>query len=242
MNITIAGFGFVGKAHKELLKDTHNITIYDPEQGYTTFGTPDGIIVCVSTPPRPDGSCNIENVYDVIERSPDVPILIKSTISLEGWEMLVETFPNKKLSFSPEFLRANTAVEDLQNAKETYIGGGDIEFWKWVLQKPVREFDPRSLVLAKYFRNSFLATKVSFFNQMYDLCKAVDVDYESVRQAVTEDSRIGDSHSWVTEQRGFGGHCFPKDTTAIAKTGQRENVSLSLIKEAIEYNKRIRKD
>ena len=242
MNITIAGFGFVGKAHKELLKDTHNITIYDPEQGYTTFGTPDGIIVCVSTPPRPDGSCNIENVYDVIERSPDVPILIKSTISLEGWEMLVETFPNKKLSFSPEFLRANTAVEDLQNAKETYIGGGDIEFWKWVLQKPVREFDPRSLVLAKYFRNSFLATKVSFFNQMYDLCKAVDVDYESVRQAVTEDSRIGDSHSWVTEQRGFGGHCFPKDTTAIAKTGQRENVRLSLIKEAIEYNKRIRKD
>jgi UDPglucose 6-dehydrogenase len=77
---------------------------------------------------------------------------------------------------------------------------------------------------------------------MYDLCKAVDVDYESVRQAVTEDSRIGDSHSWVTEQRGFGGHCFPKDTTAITKTGQRENVSLSLIKEAIEYNKRIRKD
>ena len=241
MNITIAGYGFVGQAHKQLL-DYYDVTIYDPHKGYSDFGKPEGVIVCVSTPSRPDGSCDIENVYDVIERSPDVPILVKSTISLEGWEMLVETFPNKKLSFSPEFLRANTAVEDLQNAKETYIGGGDIEFWKWVLQKPVREFDPRSLVLAKYFRNSFLATKVSFFNQMYDLCKAVDVDYESVRQAVTEDSRIGDSHSWVTEQRGFGGHCFPKDTTAIAKTGQRENVSLSLIKEAIEYNNRIRKD
>ena len=241
MNITIAGYGFVGQAHKQLL-DYYDVTIYDPHKGYSDFGKPEGVIVCVSTPSRPDGSCDIENVYDVIERSPDVPILIKSTISLEGWEMLVETFPNKKLSFSPEFLRANTAVEDLQNAKETYIGGGDIEFWKWVLQKPVREFDPRSLVLAKYFRNSFLATKVSFFNQMYDLCKAVDVDYESVRQAVTEDTRIGDSHSWVTEQRGFGGHCFPKDTTAIAKTGQRENVSLSLIKEAIEYNNRIRKD
>lgn len=241
MNITIAGYGFVGQAHEQLL-DYYDVTIYDPHKGYSDFGKPEGVIVCVSTPPRPDGSCNIENVYDVIERSPDVPILIKSTISLEGWEMLVETFPNKKLSFSPEFLRANTAVEDLQNAKETYIGGGDIEFWKWVLQKPVREFDPRSLVLAKYFRNSFLATKVSFFNQMYDLCKAVDVDYESVRQAVTEDSRIGDSHSWVTEQRGFGGHCFPKDTTATIKTAQRENVNLSLIKEAIEYNSRIRKD
>lgn len=241
MKITIAGYGFVGQAHEQLL-DYCDVTIYDPHKGYSDFGKPEGVIVCVSTPSRADGSCDIENVYDVIQRSPNVPILIKSTISLEGWEMLVETFPNKKLSFSPEFLRANTAVEDLQNAKETYIGGGDIEFWKWVLQKPVREFDPRSLVLAKYFRNSFLATKVSFFNQMYDLCKAVDVDYESVRQAVTEDSRIGDSHSWVTEQRGFGGHCFPKDTTAIAKTGQRENVSLSLIKEAIEYNKRIRKD
>lgn len=239
MNITIAGYGFVGYAYEQLLNNNYAITVYDPAKGYTDFGNPECVIICVSTPSRQDGSCEMQNVFDVIERSPRVPILIKSTISLEGWDMLVDTFPNRKLSFSPEFLRANTAVEDLQNSKETFIGGGDTEFWKWVIQKPIREFDPKALILAKYFRNSFLATKVAFFNQIFDLCQETKVDYEAVRQAVTADSRIGESHSWVTQERGFGGHCFPKDTKAIIKTAERDNIDLSLIKEAVKYNSTI---
>jgi len=242
MKITIAGYGFVGQAHHELLKSKHNITIYDPYKDYNNFGSPEAVIICVSTPQHSDGSCHMDNVYDVIERAPDVPILIKSTISLEGWEMLVETFPNKNLSFSPEFLRANTAVEDLQNMKLMLIGGTSTCFWKDVFKVSIEIAEPEELILAKYARNSFLALKVAYFNQLYDLCDALDVEYSAVAHYTTMDPRIGDSHSFISEERGFGGHCFPKDTTAIIKTAQRENVNLSLIKEAIEYNSRIRKD
>jgi UDPglucose 6-dehydrogenase len=245
MKITIAGYGFVGKAHEAVLKDKHDITIVDP--GYPEYSRPipkdtDAVIVCVSTPQRPDGSCHMDNVYEVVEASPDVPILIKSTISVEGWKMLVDTFPTRMLNFSPEFLRAATAVEDLQNMDLMLIGGTSCTFWAKVFGVDVEVAEPEELILAKYARNSFLALKVAFFNQIYDLCDALDIEYAAVAHYTTMDSRIGDSHSFITEERGFGGHCFPKDTSALIKTAQRDNVELSILKEAVEYNRRIRKD
>jgi len=241
MNITIAGYGFVGQAHYELLKDKHNVTVYDPYKDYNDFGNPEAVIVCVSTPQREDGSCETTNVFEVIEQCPDVPILIKSTISIEGWDMLVDAFPNKMLNFSPEFLRASSAVQDLQDAELILIGGDSCTFWSRVLSKDIEIADPKELILAKYMRNSFLATKVAFFNQVYDLCNALGIEYEAVAHYTGMDPRITESHTQVTEERGFGGHCFPKDTSAIVKTGQRDNVDLSIIKEAIDYNNRIRK-
>ena len=242
MRILIAGYGMVGKAHHELLKEQHDIEIYDPALGYKHLKAPDAIIVCVSTPPRKDGACEMKNVFDVIETSPDVPILIKSTISVEGWDMLVDAFPNKSIAFSPEFLRAESAVEDLKNMDLMLIGGDDACFWWYdVFNVKVEIAEPRELILAKYARNSFLALKVAFFNQMYDLCDALDVEYSAVAHYTTMDERIGDSHTFITEERGFGGHCFPKDINALVKTAQRNNVELSILKETVEYNRRIRK-
>jgi len=245
MKITIAGYGFVGKAHREVLKDKHDITIVDP--AWPEYNKPipqdtDAVIVCVSTPRREDGSCHMDNVYEVIEASPDVPILIKSTISLEGWQMLKDTFPNAMLNFSPEFLRAATAVDDLATADYMLIGGNSINFWNKVFDVAIEICDVEALIIAKYARNSFLALKVAYFNQLYDLCKALDVDYEAVKQYTAMDTRIGDSHTSITAERGFGGHCFPKDIDALIRTAQRDNVELSILKEAVEYNKRIRKD
>lgn len=242
MEITIAGYGFVGKAHNEILKDKHDITIYDPALGYNDFGNPEAVIVCVSTPRREDGSCEMTNVYEVVERCPDVPILIKSTISLEGWQMLKDTFPNAMLNFSPEFLRAATAVDDLSTADYMLIGGNSINFWNTVFDVAIEICDVEALILAKYARNSFLALKVAYFNQLYDLCKALGVDYEAVKHYTTMDPRIGNSHTTVTDERGYGGHCFPKDVDAFIKTGQRNNIDLSILQEAVEYNKRIRND
>ena len=242
MRILIAGYGMVGKAHHELLKEQHDIEIYDPALGYKHLKAPDAVIVCVSTPPRKDGACEMKNVFDVIDASPNVPILIKSTISVEGWEMLKDAFPNKNIAFSPEFLRANTALEDLKNTTLMLIGGDDTCFWKDVFGVNIEIAEPQELILAKYARNSFLALKVAFFNQMYDLCNALDVEYSAVAHYTTMDERIGDSHSYITDERGFGGHCFTKDTNAIIKTAQRDNVELSILKEALEYNRRVRKD
>ena len=243
MKILIAGYGFVGRAHYEVLKFKHDVVINDPALGYTnSYDDVDAVIVCVATPPREDGSCHMDNVFDVIEKTPDVPILIKSTISVEGWQMLVDAFPNRMLNFSPEFLREASWLEDITNMDLMLIGGTNTCFWKDVFKVNIEIAEPEELILAKYARNSFLALKVAYFNQLYDLCDALDVEYSAVAHYTTMDERIGDSHTFISEERGFGGHCFPKDTNAIIKTAQRNNVELSILKEAVEYNRRIRKD
>ena len=240
MKITIAGFGFVGKAHRELLKKKHDVTIYDPAQGYKDFGTPDCVIICVSTP-TVDGECDMRNVEDVIRQTaPKRPILIKSTICIKGWDHIISETPEKEICFSPEFLRANTAVGDLKAQKEILMGGKGVDFWTNIFDCDIVVADPRALVIAKYFRNAFLATKVNFFNQIFDLCEKLNLNYEDVRKYVAQDSRIGDSHTMVTDERGFGGHCFPKDVQALLKTAEEQGIELSLIKEANEYNKKIK--
>ena len=101
--------------------------------------------------------------------------------------------------------------------------------------------DPEVLILTKYFRNAYLATKVAFFNQINDMAKRVDVDHAEVLMNVSDDPRIGKSNTYVNEDdRGFGGHCFPKDTTAIVHSAKKAGYNLSLISEAISYNKGIR--
>ena len=250
MNIAIAGYGFVGKAIEAYLHKTeHTTQIIDPKySNMSVLDTKcDGIIICVDTPANEDGSCDMSNVIDVLnDTHTEKPVLIKSTISIQGWERIKEIFPSHTISFSPEFIRADTAIEDMLNTKTIYIGGGHYYFWERALNRPdkvikIKHADPRELILAKYFRNSFLATKVTFFNQIYDLCEATNIDFSKVSTLITEDSRIGQSHTEVTTERGFGGYCFPKDTQAIIETGHKEGVDLSLIREAIRYNNKIRK-
>jgi len=222
MNITIAGYGFVGKSHVD-------------------------VIICVNTPQHPSGACNINNVYEVITDTPkDIPILIRSTISLEGWLYLKETFSERSLTYSPEFLRAETAERDFRNTQYMYYAGDDITFWEATFRKVFPKvisvhMQPEELILVKYFRNAFLATKVSFFNQVYDLCQAFGVNYKNVAAGVGQDLRIGASHTDVTSARGWGGHCFPKDTAALLHTAELEGVELSVMQEAINYNNKIRK-
>ena len=248
MKITIAGYGFVGKAHEVFLEAEHEVLVYDPPKGMNDFGTPEGVLICVATPQSEDGSCYMGHIYEVMELvSSEVPILIKSTISLEGWKKLKEKYPNHKLSFSPEFLRQKTAILDVVQATNVLIGGEGETFWQnvFVTCKPglsVLHFTPEELILNKYFRNSFLATKVAFFNQIYDLCEKLDIDYENVRKALIMDERISDSHTLITNERGFGGHCFPKDTSAILKSASNVGSNLSILQEAVDYNKKIRKD
>lgn len=242
MKIGIAGYGFVGRAHYEVLKFKHDVVINDPALDYTdSLDDVDAVIICVSTPQKQDGSCHIDNVYDVVERCPDVPILIKSTISVEGWRMLKDTFPNKMLNFSPEFLREATWLDDIKNMKLMLIGGTSCTFWSNVFDVDIEIAEPEELILTKYARNSFLALKVSFFNQIYDLCEALDIKYEAVAHYTGMDSRITQSHTQVTKQRGFGGHCFPKDTSAFLNTANKVDIDLSILQNAVDYNKKVRR-
>jgi len=248
MKIGIAGYGFVGQAHEGVLKDYHDIIISDPaKKMYGDLRQADAIIVCVSTPKGSHGGCHMDNVYEVIEGLPDVPILIKSTISIEGWDMLKHVFPNKPLTFSPEFLRAETALEDFRKNDTILLGGGDTNFWADIFITAMGQINisvakPKELILAKYARNSFLALKVAYFNQINDLCKSLGVDYEQVRQYTIIDNRIGESHTTITDERGFGGHCFPKDTKAFTVTADKTKANLTILEQAINYNNEVRKD
>jgi UDPglucose 6-dehydrogenase len=156
-------------------------------------------------------------------------------------------YPTHTIAFSPEFLRAASAIEDFANTGNLYIGGDATDFWKNIFVTAFRglidiqtQFSPEELILNKYFENSFLATKVAFFNQIYDLCKAANINYDNVSYLVGSDYRIGHSHTVVTNDRGFGGHCFPKDTSAILHTADSLGVNLSILREAVSYNKTIR--
>lgn len=248
MKIQIHGYGYVGQAHADLIETSgHECFIYDPALDFNDLEEhPHGMIVAVSTPEGSEGECDMSNVYEAIERSPGgIPILIKSTISLEGWRLIQRAYPNEPISFSPEYLRAQHAIEDFRKQKLIRIGGTGVDFWKGILSSQgasVIEGDPEALIFAKYFRNSFLATKVAFFNQMYDLCQEANVPFHLARNYVIEDERIGSSHSIVMppSMRGFGGHCLPKDTSAIVASGHQNHYDLSIIREAIRYNESLK--
>mgnify|MGYP003328997738 CR=1 FL=1 len=107
---------------------------------------------------------------------------------------------------------------------------------------PTFKTDLITASLIKYTINSWLATKVTFFNQIYDLCEATGIDYKNVKQGIAMDTRIGNSHTDVNTSRGYGGHCFPKDVQAILETAKANNVNLSLIKQSQQYNNTVRKE
>ena len=248
MNLVIAGYGFVGKAHETVLKRSFNVSIVDPKindlKVYDIDA--DGLIICVATPKRSDGACDIQHVIEVLNDTHyNIPVLIKSTISLEGWDEIRSQFPRHRITFSPEYLRAATAEIDFINTSKLEFGGDSTKFWFKIMRTAFPNLkytthDPRALILNKYARNSFLATKVSWFNQLYDICEAYGVDYTEVSDIVTDDNRIGISHTDVTSVRGFGGHCFPKDTSALLYTAEQKDIDLSVLKEAVEYNNKIR--
>ena len=246
MKIGIAGYGYVGQAHELILKDHHDIIISDPAKGhYGDLSHADAIIICVSTPSNANGYCDVNNVRDVIDAGPDVPYLIKSTMSCEGWKLITDCCKNKDLTYSPEFLRAKHWQQDAIQQKHLYLGGSSTQFWSDILLNAlgnvnVSVFDAQELIAAKQLRNSFLALKVTYFNQVFDFCNAQNIDFESVRKIITDDDRINESHSFVTDERGFGGHCFPKDTLATLRSSQVAGAEMSLLHEAIEYNNKVK--
>ena len=246
MNLSLIGYGFVGQAVHEVLKDHYDVKIIDPKYNDNVIlNDSDGYIVCVPTPGGMLQACDMSIVDTVIKACPeDKPILIKSTIRLEGDEDLKKY--NKRITFSPEFLTAANANEDFKKQNRMLFGGADTDFWYdiFILAKG---FQPvygtiEQLIMAKYLRNSFLATKVAFFNEVYDFCKATDIDYEKVAELVGMDERITRSHMKVPGpdgQRGFGGACFPKDTNALLHTFLKYNKPFTILREVVESNERI---
>lgn len=245
-NLLIVGFGIVGQAVYAGLKDSNNIDIIDiePNDNIEKYHY-DGIILCLPTPQGPTGECDdmlVEQYIRVIRKNaPHVPILIKSTISVELVELLQD---DKALTFNPEFLTENDSTEEFQNQSFIIFGGHQCRYWYEIFQQSgiwmgsVKFTDMKTAAYAKYTINSFLATKVIFFNELQSMFG--EDGFDELTQIVSMDDRIGKSHMMVPgpdRQYGFGGMCFPKDTSAFAKSGKGK---LTLLEKVREINERIR--
>jgi UDPglucose 6-dehydrogenase len=176
--------------------------------------------------------------------------VIKSTVPIGTTELLSRKRGDLRIVHNPEFLTAVNSVEDFQNAQRHIIGGSQEschqlkDFYNKIFPyTPVQIVKSKESETIKYFANSFLASKVALFNVLYDICDHFGLDYESVRDGVCSDQRIGDSHSKVPGPdglRGFGGYCFPKDINALIHTLRHESIDPSVFSTIWTYNRRVR--
>ena len=254
--IGIIGVGFVGSAIKASY-DYSNIALLDndPSKGYTAtydeLKKCEGIFICVPSPQNADGSCNSSILENVLSNLKDYTgvIISKVTATPDVYERLQEQYSN--LVYIPEFLTAVNAVSDYANENWAIVGGSILAYQNEA-SKIIRYTKPDVQVeycsigeaaLVKYTINSFLATKVTFMNELADIATANEYNWELIRQLINYDSRIGKSHTQVPGPDGyygFGGMCFPKDTSALLHYAETLNVTLNVLKEAVKKNTLLR--
>jgi len=242
MEIGIVGQGYVGTAIKVGFEPHYNyIHTYD-KFDISKSTVPnlkdlvdkcEVIFVCVPTPMRKDGTCYTGIVEEVIKEidynvdtDKDKPIVvIKSTIPPGTTDKFNKSYSNVIVIFNPEFLTEENFLEDFKNQKRIILGGNRIGtnklrqiYSKVFPQATIVKTGSKTAEMTKYFINNFLATKVSFANEMYKVCEQIDIDYDKVVEYATYDERLGKSH-WAVPgpdgDYGYGGHCLPKDLSAI---------------------------
>lgn len=250
--IGIVGLGFVGGAIRDAMENCNLILVdKDPQKGKNTMSDLfdcDGVFVCVPTPFGEDGKCDTSILEYVLHQLRDYQgvIISKCTAPPLVYKELNTRYLN--LVHSPEFLTAANARRDYLNGTFAFIGG-KIKAYRDLAEKLIKIGQPGLKIihhcsieeasLAKYTINSFLATKVTFMNEIYQLAQAVGADYTTIAEMVMSDSRIGQSHMRVPGPDcsfGFGGMCFPKDTSALLKYAEELNVQLNVLDAAVKKN------
>lgn len=252
MKIGIIGYGHVGMAMHKLFADA---IIYDKFKNINSIddiNSCDVAFVCVPTPSNTDESCDTSIVESVIMECEASLIIIRSTVTVGFTTEMVKKY-NKRIVFQPEYYGETVAhpFADLANQNWLCFGGEEesvnmaIDVYKTVVNSSVYIYQGTSeeMELAKYLENSFLATKVIFFNEFHELCNKMNINFNKVREFVTADPRIGRSHTFVYKDNpGFGGSCLPKGTNAITKQANDLGVSMDVLKAVISKNKKIRND
>jgi UDPglucose 6-dehydrogenase len=246
LKIGIVGLGVVGQSMKKLFSPKFEILGYDKflELQSNTKDAINGcdlVFISVSTPTGDDGySCDISAVEECVSWI-TAPACIRSTVTPGTTLRLSARYP--RLAFCPEHLR-ETTWDKFEN-DFVIVGGAPsvcrlvIRAFQMVLGANTKYMttDPTTAELSKYMLNCYLATKVAFCNQFQDIARNYGVDYNELRELWLLDKRIGRSHTMVTEERGFGGKCLPKDLRAIIS----ENPEANILKAANDYNDSIKK-
>lgn len=206
----------------------------------------DIVLVTVGTPPAPDGSADLTQVTpvlnEVLQLLPAPCVVLKSTVPPGTSAMLAETYPRlrERFAYNPEFLNQGSALEDwavparivagtwheagLRALRELYAG----------VAAPWVETTPSGAEMIKYASNAFLATKISFANEVAGMCCGPDIDIDHVMLGVGFDPRIG--HAFLQPGLGYGDSCLPKDTHALAHWASTEGLATPLLRATIAVN------
>lgn len=255
--IAIISQGYVGRAFKELVRNHYKIVTYDPafdlEYPATEIDKCHLAVICVPTPMQENGECDISIVEEAIKKLNNPYILIKSTIS-PGTTDRLRRITGKKILFSPEYIGESTYFNPVHKSmKETpflIVGGPQKEVEQMFtifepVMGPYAHYFQCSAIEAeviKYMENSFLATKVTFVNEFYEIAKAFGANWHTVREGWLLDERIGRAFSSVfADKRGFGGKCLPKDVNGIVAASEEQGYSPKLLKQVLDSNDRFRK-
>ncbi len=254
MKIGILGQGYVGTAVKEIFKkhfpdikyydkyfvQKSNVTSLEELASISNF-----IFLCLPTPMMSTGECDISIIEEELSRlnefasrSP-ITVIIKSTIPPGTTESFNQKFSNLSIIFNPEFLTELNFIDDFKNQDRIILGGHKTECKK--VKQIYNKVFPKILVIntsaknaemVKYLTNTFLATKVSFANEMKNICDSLELDFDEVVKIATLDKRLGMSHWKVPghdKKLGFGGSCLPKDINAIIYLCNKLDVDVNLL-------------
>lgn len=247
----IIGVGAVGNA---LANSISSPVLYDKHKNIGSVdevNSADIIFICVPTPyddKKGFDSSAIEEAFSIIKGNKIV--VIKSTVLPGTTERIQKIYPNHKILFNPEFLQEKTAKEDMKNPYEQIMGYTfkSKEYAKEVLSflpKAPNEFivPSKEAEMVKYFSNTFLATKVIFANQIYDLCKKLGVDYDLIKEMAKVSPRFAFSHFdvWTDGFRGYSGKCLPKDTKSLIRFSDELGIDMSLLKLVDKKNEELLK-
>ena len=213
------------------------------------------IFIAVGTPPRPDGSPDLTFVRQVAEAVADYMngykvVVTKSTVPTGTGRMIEQTIKDRNgahefsVVSNPEFLREGSAVDDFLRPDRIVIGASDrraIEVMKeiysplYLIETPFVVTDVASAELIKYASNGFLAVKISFINEIARLCELMGADVHDVARGMGLDGRIGSK--FLHPGPGFGGSCFPKDTSAAADLARQHGYTFRIIEATMDVNR-----
>lgn len=261
MRIGIIGQGFVGTALYEGLKQHFQIETYDIVKDSTCsslkelYNKTNIIFVCLPTPMEKDGTCHLDIVEPVLKELNSFGkniIIVKSTIPPGTTERWNRKYKHLQIVFNPEFLTEANSIEDYNNQNRIIIGGPrptttkvKLIFDKAFPKVPIIKTGSTTAEMVKYTTNCFLANKVSFANEMFQICEGLGIDYDKVTEYVKYDDRIGKSHLNVPGPDGdfgYGGHCFPKDVRALIRLACDLGLSPKILQATDNKNNDVRKN
>lgn len=265
--IGVIGQGFVGSAVREGMKNYYDVRTYDIN-GDCNEPSLDELIsqvnetfLCLPTPMKKSGECDLsivkeclQNISSIVEfyQKENFIVIIKSTIPPGTTEQLNKEFKFLHITFNPEFLTEANAVDDYKNQNRIIVGA-DRPYSSRVKQIFAKAFPKVPIIKTsstiaetiKYVTNTFLAMKVSYANEISQLCGKLNIDYDKVIEYARYDDRLGNSHWSVPGPDGdfgFGGHCFPKDIAALTYVAKQLGVDTTMLEATMTKNVLVRTD